>query len=328
LPIRAPRRKSRIVVEIMPERLSTRAAFTNALPELAVRHGVLVVDTDTGSIQPTPEMAYLNVGIAENAAIGLAAGAEHHGWRVMVCTFAAFSVSRAFEFIKLDIAYPRRRVCIVGTHGGASGGWLGPTHHCTEDLALMNSLPGMRVVVPADAYQAVSLLEQCLEYDGPTYLRLGRKDSPVFGGLAEPKLGVPQQVRSGRDVALVATGPEMLAIACAVADGLDDAGHSSQVINAHTVDPESAPAIEALIADECRWLLTLEEAWTSGGMGAQVAAAAGGRGIGWLPIGVTDFLPPSSYPDLLEQSGLTSDSVLRRALNYIAESKLRQGAPT
>lgn len=313
------------MIEIKPERLSTRAAFTDALPELAVRHNVLVVDTDTGSIKPTPTMEYLNVGIAENAAIGLAAGAEQHGWRAMVCTFAAFSVSRAFEFIKLDIAYPRRRVCIVGTHGGASGGWLGPTHHCTEDLALMNSLPGMRVVVPADAHQVVSLLEQCLEYDGPTYLRLGRKDSPVFEGLAEPELGVPQQVRAGQDIALVATGPEMLATACEVADGLGEAGYSTQVINAHTVDRESARAIDPLIADECRWLITLEEAWTSGGMGAQVAAAVGARGIQWLPIGVTDFLPPRSHSELLEESGLTSDSVLRRALEFIAGSKLREG---
>lgn len=313
------------MVEIRPERLSTRAAFTAALPELAVRHNVLVIDTDTGSIKATPEMEYLNVGIAENAAIGLAAGAEHHGWRVMVCTFAAFSVSRAFEFIKLDIAYPRRRVCIVGTHGGASGGWLGPTHHCTEDLALMNSLPGMRVVVPADAHQAVSLLEQCLEYDGPTYLRLGRKDSPVFEGLPEPELGVPQEVRAGRDIALVATGPEMLATVWEVADGLGEAGYSTQVINVHTVDPESARAVEAMIADECRWLVTVEEAWTSGGMGAQVASAVGARGINWLPIGVTDFLPPRSHSDLLEESGLTSDSVFRRALEFIAGSKLREG---
>ncbi|MEU4744963.1 transketolase C-terminal domain-containing protein [Actinosynnema sp. NPDC023658] len=313
------------MVEIGSERLSTRVAFTDALPGLAVRHNVLVVDTDTGSVKPTPEMEYLNVGIAENAAIGLAAGAQHHGWRALVCTFAAFSVSRAFEFIKLDIAYPRRRVCIVGTHGGASGGWLGPTHHCAEDLALMNSLPGMRVVVPADAHQAVSLLEQCLQYDGPTYLRLGRKDSPVFEGLPEPELGRPQEVRAGDDVALVATGPEMLATACHVADGLEGAGYRAQVINAHSVDPESARAVDGIIGGECRWLVTLEEAFTSGGMGAQVASAVGARGLRWLPVGVTDFLPPGAHADLLEASELTSDSVLRRVLEFVAGSKSREG---
>ncbi|WP_052441172.1 transketolase family protein [Streptacidiphilus anmyonensis] len=300
------------------ERVSTRTAFAEALPELAVRHNVLVVDTDTGSIKPTPEMDYLNVGIAENAAVGLAAGAEHCGRRALVCTFAAFSVSRAFEFIKLDIAYPRRRVCIVGTHGGASGGWLGPTHHATEDLALMNALPNMRVVVPADAVQAVSLLEQCLTHDGPTYLRLGRKGSPVFAGLPAPRLGVPQQVRPGRDIALVATGPEILATALEVAQGLAEAGYSAQVVNVHTVDPDSAGAVARALAPECRWLVTLEEAWTSGGMGAQVAAAAGARGIPWLPIGVTGFLPPDSHASLLEAGGLTTGSVLRRVLDFVA----------
>ncbi|MCX5144107.1 MULTISPECIES: transketolase family protein [unclassified Streptomyces] len=307
--------------EITPERVSTRAVFADALPELAVRHNVLVVDTDTGSIKPTPEMDYLNVGIAENAAIGLAAGAEHCGRRALVCTFAAFSVSRAFEFIKLDIAYPRRRVCIVGTHGGASGGWLGPTHHATEDLALMNALPHMRVVVPADARQAVALLEQCLEYDGPAYLRLGRKASPVFADLPAPELGIPQEVRPGSDIALVATGPEILATALEVAQGLAGAGYSAQVINVHTVDPESAGAAGRAVSEQCRWLVTLEEAWTSGGMGAQVAAAAGARGIPWLPVGVTGFLPPGSHTSLLEASGLTTESVLRQVLSFVTHPK-------
>ncbi|MFD9062365.1 transketolase family protein [Kitasatospora purpeofusca] len=305
------------MAETAPEPMSTRAAFADALPELAARHNVLVVDTDTGSVKPAPGMDYLNVGIAENAAVGLAAGAEHCGRRALVCTFAAFSVSRAFEFIKLDIAYPRRRVCVVGTHGGASGGWLGPTHHATEDLALMNALPNMRVVVPADARQAVSLLGQCLEYDGPTYLRLGRKDSPVFAGLPEPELGLPQEVRPGRDLALVATGPEILATALEVAQGLAAAGYDAQVINAHTVDPEAALAVGRAVAADCRWLVTLEEAWTSGGMGAQVASALGARGIRWLPVGVPGFLPPGSHGDLLEDSGLTAAAVLRRVLEFL-----------
>ncbi|MFD5141795.1 transketolase family protein [Streptomyces sp. NPDC058401] len=309
------------MLEIAAERVSTRAAFTDALPELAVRHDVLVVDTDTGSIRPTAAMDYLNVGIAENVAIGLAAGAERWGRRALVCTFAAFSVSRAYEFIKVDIAYPRRRVCIVGTHAGASGGWLGPTHHATEDLALMNALPNMRVVVPADAHQAVSLLEQCLEYDGPTYLRLGRKDSPVFAGLPAPELGIPQEVRPGRDVALVATGPEVLAVALEVADRLADEGYGAQVVNVHTVDPESADAVGRTLARTCRWMVTLEEAWTSGGMGAQVAAAVGSRGIPWLPIGVNGFLPPGTHASLLEESGLTTESVFSRVLKFITESQ-------
>jgi transketolase len=306
------------MLETRPEPVSTRTAFSDALSQYAVLHDVLVIDTDTGSIKPTAEMEYLNIGIAESAAIGLAAGAEHRGQRALVCTFAAFSVSRAFEFIKLNIAYPRRRVCIVGTHGGASGGWLGPTHHCTEDLALMNALPHMRVVVPADAAQTVSLLGQCLEYDGPTYLRLGRKASPVFAGLPEPVLGLPQEVRAGHDVALVATGPEVLATALDVAQRLAEAGLSTQVINLHTVDAESVGAIGGVIA-ECRWLVTLEEAWTSGGMGAQVASAVGARGIPWLPIGVTGFLPPGSHPTLLEASGLTADSVLRQVQAFVAD---------
>lgn len=181
----------------------------------------------------------------------------------------------------------------------------------------MNALPNMRVVVPADARQAVSLLEQCLEYDGPTYLRLGRKASPVFAGLPEPELGVPQVVRAGRDIALVATGPEMLATALEVARGLADAGYGAQVVNVHTVDPESAGAVGRVIAAECRWMVTLEEAWTSGGMGAQVAAAAGARGIPWLPIGVTGFLPPDGHGSLLEASGLTTESVLRHVLEFV-----------
>jgi transketolase len=139
----------------------------------------------------------------------------------------------------------------------------------------------------------------------------------VFEGLPEPELGIPQEVRPGRDITLVATGPEILATALDVAQGLAEAGYSAQVINVHTVDPGAADAVGRAIAAECRWMVTLEEAWTSGGMGAQVAAAVGARGIRWLPIGVTGFLPPDSHASLLAASGLTTDSVLRRVLTFV-----------
>src|SRR6185437_246503 len=140
---------------------------------------VVCVDTDTGLFTGTdfgPAAGrYLDLGIAEHTAMAAAAAMARAGWVPFVNTMSTFAGTRALESVKINIAYNELPVRIFATHGGVAAGHLGFTHFALEDLAVMRALPGMAVVVPADASATASVVEQSAAIGGPLYVRLGRK---------------------------------------------------------------------------------------------------------------------------------------------------------
>src|SRR5258708_991432 len=167
---------------------------------MATHDRLICLDTDTGlftSVDFGPAARrYVNVGIAEQNVMGMAAGLAASGWVPFVNTMAAFASTRALESVKIDIAYNKLPVRIAATHGGLSAGHLGPSHHCLEDLAIMRAMPGMTVLVPGDAAQTEALVAQTLDLSGPAYLRLGRSPTPPLPDEAGmPLLGRLQQLR-------------------------------------------------------------------------------------------------------------------------------------
>lgn len=292
---------------------STREVLAEPLNQIGARHGVLVVDTDTGSIKRPDGFDYVNVGIAECAAVGVSAGAAASGRRVVLCAFSAFAAGRAYEFIKLDIAYPNRPVCIAATHGGASGGWLGPTHHALEDTIVMGSLPNMVVLVPADLDQAADLLDQALSHDGPTYLRLGRKDSPALPtDLPRARLGLPIQVRAGAELTLVVSGPELVAAAVEAADALAEA-IDVQIVLVHSIAPDFAEALAGLIPDSSSRVLSVEESWPGGPLERLSRLAVGDRpGTTVEAMQVSGFQEPSTHADILAANNLDAEGIVQR----------------
>ena len=317
------------------EQVATRQAYRQELLALvAADPRVICVDTDTGLFTGADAQAcgarYLQLGIAEHTAMGVAAALAAAGWRPFVNTMATFAATRALEAVKVNIAYNALPVRIVGTHGGVTAGHLGPTHYALEDLAIMRALPNMTVVVPADASATASLITQTMAIDGPVYVRLGRKPTPVLpDGLEPPRIGAIQPLREGDDIVIVCCGPHPVLASLAAADELGRAGIRAGVLNAHTLKPFDADALLPRAA-AAALVVTVEEHRTNGGLGGMVAETLAERmPRRMLRIGLPDVLAPvSGSPDhILELHGLQPREIVARIRDAL-ETVLPIGSPS
>ena len=234
----------------------TRLAFGQALLELASREPrTVVVSADTQDllgIRPYIERhrdCFIELGIAEQNAIGVASGLATTGLRPYVCAYAPFITARSMEQVRNDVAYANQRVVIGAAASGISLGVAGGTHHALEDLALMRSLPNMTVIVPADVDEAYQATLATLDIDGPVYLRLGGRveDPPVSDPLQPFRLGRAVQLRPGKDVAVIACGA-LVEMAVRASDTLKQEGIGVRVLNMHTIKPFDRDAVLAAAA--------------------------------------------------------------------------------
>jgi transketolase len=213
---------------------------------------------------------YTNVGVCEQAMVGIAAGLALSGKRVVLYSIANFPTLRCLEQLRNDVCYHNLPVTVIAVGGGLAYGSQGYTHHGVEDLGIMAMLPNMAVTCPADPHEAEALLPQLLERRGPAYLRLGRAGEPVLHGAAtEVPLGQSVMLRQGSDIALLATGP-ILGRTLKAADELAARGISASVVSFPTVTPLDNTMLHSLAASH-RAVLTIEEHGTQGGFGSRVA---------------------------------------------------------
>ena len=306
--------------------LSPLEHFGRTLVAMGMEHDdLVVVDPDLSASTKTSYFAerfpdrFINVGISEQDMIGVAAGLAASGKIPIACGYAIFTAGRAWEQIANSVARPNLNVKIVATHSGLSPYADGDSHQNIGDVALMRVLPNMRVVVPADAIEAVKALEALVLSQGPAYLRLGRGATPkVYEETSEFTLGKASPVRDGTDVAIIANGI-MVALAMEGADGLGDEGVDARVIDMHTVKPIDADCIlEA--AKDTGAIVTAEEHSVMGGLGGAVSEVLSQN----LPtpvqmVGIRDRFGESSrdYRSLLAKHGLTAEGVseaVRRVL--------------
>lgn len=308
---------------------ATREAYRETLLSLLDRRpDVMVLDTDTGLFSADQMEAaceqYLNLGIAEHNLMGIAAGMAACGRMPFVNTMATFAATRALEHIKIDIAYNRLPVRIMATHGGLASGHLGPTHQALEDLAVLRVLPGMTVVVPADAAATEAFVEQSLDLPGPLYVRLGRKPSPALPeGMPAPIIGKAQTLREGDDVVLACCGPYPVLACLAAADVLAQQGIEATVLNLHTLRPFDAEALIAA-ARPASLVVTVEEHWRSGGLGGAVTEALAEA----APTKVVRLGVPDRFVDevgnqehLVAHYDLTAERVVRTVLSETIKRK-------
>ena len=279
---------------------------------------VCVITADVGnSTRLAPFRAafpdrYFNVGIAEQAMIGVAAGLAAAGLRPIVSAYAQFATMRAAEFVRNDIAYNRQPVIILGTLAGTSFGQAGATHHSMEDVGLMRSFPGMTVVVPCDGLATGDALRAALREPGPVYIRAGRGMEPAVDAArtAPFVIGRAIELRAGRDAVVIANGP-CVHHALTAADRFARAGASVGVLDVHTVKPLDEAAILAA-ATETRRIVVVEDHGVIGGLGSAVAdvIARSGRGVGFRQLGHRDrFYGPAVPDDLLAQAGIDADGI-------------------
>ena len=256
----------------------SRLAFGLAVTELGRRdERVVAVSADTldliglrGLIEHAPARV-IDVGIAEQNAMGVGAGLATSGLRPFVCGYAPFITARSMEQIRNEVAYANQRVVIGAAASGISLGVSGGTHHALEDLALMRSLPNMTVVVPADAHEAWHATLATEGIDGPAYIRLGGRvpEPPVTPVDALFRLGRAACLAEGSDVAVIACGA-LVAPAVDAAKELAEQGVGARVLNMSTIKPLDEDAILAA-AEETRGIVTAEEHHLTGGLGGAVA---------------------------------------------------------
>jgi transketolase len=202
--------------------------------------------------------------------MGISAGMAMSGKIVFAYSIGNFPTLRCFEQIRNDVCYHEANVTVVTVGGGFSYGALGPSHHATEDLALMRVLPNMTVVAPGDPIEAAAATKALVEQPGPGYLRLGRAGEPVVhAGPIDFKLGKAVLVRDGADATLISTGG-MLPTTVAVADALASTGINVRVLSMHTIKPIDTDAI-ADAARDTGAIVTIEEHSVLGGLGGAVA---------------------------------------------------------
>jgi transketolase len=266
------------------------------------------------------------VGISEQDMIGIAAGLAASGKTPVACGFAIFVSGRAWEQVANSVARPGLNVKIVGTHGGLSPCADGASHQAIVDVALMRALPNMRVIVPADAYEAVQALKALVDWHGPAYLRLGRGDSPVVYDVeCDLAIGEANTLREGADATIIANGV-MVSRALQAAELLTTDSIDVKVVDMHTIKPLDKDAIEN-VAKETGAIVTAEEHSIIGGLGSAVAETlAEVRPTPMSRVGVRDRFGESSrsYDDLMQKLGLTSETIadaVREAISRRNERK-------
>ncbi len=259
---------------------------------------------------------FFSVGIAEQNAVGIAAGLALSGRVPVFSTYGVFAALRTTDFIRISVCYNNLHVIIGGAHAGISVGPDGATHQALEDIAVMRVLPNMTVLSPADATQARLLTEKAInELKGPVYIRFGREPVPDFT-LPEMELsiGKGQTLKEGNDLSIVATG-HMLWEALQAAYSLEKKGIQARVINLHTIKPIDE---EILVnaARETGKILTVEEHQVYGGLGSAVAEViAQHHPVKMKIMGFPDqFGESGSADELLQKYGLTAENIERECL--------------
>ena len=257
--------------------ISCRHSFTQTLTEAARadRDGVAVTSDARGSVTLDKFAAelpaqFVEVGIAEQNAVGVAAGLSSAGKKVFVCGPACFYVARSLEQIKVDVAYSKNPVKVVGVSGGVAYGALGATHHSLHDIAVLRAFPGMHVVLPCDVRQTRALTQQLVNHPYPAYMRMGRNAVPdVYEEDHEFPIGGSYELISGNDITIIGDG-ETVYHCLEAGRKLQAEGIGARVIDMYSLAPIDREAV-LRAAKETGLILTVEEHSIHGGLGSAVA---------------------------------------------------------
>ena len=256
---------------------------------------------------------FLNVGVAEQNLISVAAGLAMAGKKVFTYSISTFVAMRPYEQIRNDICYQNLPVCIVGGGSAFSYSTFGCTHFALEDVALMRILPNMVVAVPGDPAEVRAIVRGVYARNGPSYIRIAKRGEPVVNSVnAEIVLGRSIEIRTGNDVAILVCGRQ-LPNAIEAASMLGKLKIGCRVLSFHTVKPLDKSAI-LKAARETRGLVTVEEHFLAGGFGSAVAEilADSNMSIPFVRMGVTDEFPMGvgSQNYFLGRYGLTPEGIV------------------
>lgn len=296
---------------------SNRVEYGDTLVELAAERPELVVlDADvaksTGTIQfkaAYPDR-FVNVGIAEQNMIGMAAGLATCGKLPFLATFGVFSSMRAVEQLRNAVCYPNLNVKVAGTHSGLETGEDGATHQSVEDISIIRSIPNIRLLVPASPIATHALTRLAAEIEGPFYLRFGKADAvELYEAGEEFPLGGSKQLVDGTDATILAIG-NMVEVAVDAAKLLAEEGIKVRVLDMYSLKPFDEEAVMKA-AMETKALVTLEDHSIVGGLGGLVSETIAGKVcVPLVKLGVKDVFGRSgTKSELFELFGFTPKAV-------------------
>lgn len=301
-----------------------------AICDVLVKHAktdkdIVVLCSDSrGSASLTPftkefPEQFVEVGIAEQDLVGIAAGLASCGKKTFAASPASFISTRSYEQAKVDVAYSNTNVTLIGISGGISYGALGMSHHSAQDIAAMASIPNMRVYIPSDRHQTKYLVEALLEDKKPAYIRVGR--NPVEDIYEEENVPFVMDratvIQEGTDVAIIACG-EMVSPSIEAAEILKKRGVSAAVIDMYCVKPLDTEAI-VKAATKAKAVITVEEHSPFGGLGSMVCQVVSQR----CPKKVINLALPDApvitgtSKEVFDYYGLNAEGIARKAEELI-----------
>jgi len=303
-----------------------RDAYLSALYYLAGKNkNVLALISDNGAIvydkfRKDFPLQYFNYGISEANMVASAAGLASCGKIPFAYTITNFLTMRAFEFIRNDVCLQKMNVKLVGTGAGFSYSTLGPTHHGTEDIALMRVLPNITIISPASPKETYEAALACARHDGPVYLRLGTsREAEIYHKDYNFTLGKGVILKEGTDAVIILTGSiasDALEASCL----LEKENISVKLINIHTIKPIDSELIVSSARDTGA-VITLEEHNVNGGLGSAVAETLLENGCApvFIRMGLVDFCKGyGTKPEIKSLNGLSAEHIAAKVKEAIS----------
>lgn len=311
----------------MKEFISMRKAYGETLVELGRQNpDVFALSADVSNsdfsymFASTFPERFINVGIAEQCLVDVAAGLAYSGKIPFANTFAFLFATRALEMVRTHLCYGHANVKLMAAYAGLSDSFDGPTHHAITDMAIMRSLPGMTIVVPSDTTAVARFLPQVAAWKGPVYFRLNRNDVPrLFGEEYSPTIGRAVPLREGKDVTILCCGI-MVSKSLEAAELLQKKGIDAQVVEVHTIKPLDEEAILAF-AKVTGAVVTAEEHSIIGGLGGAVAETLSTAcPVPLRRVGIHDrFAETGGYDELLDSYGLAVKDIVDAATDVVKQ---------
>lgn len=309
-----------------PEMRRTREGFGHGLvdlgesrPDVVVLVGDLRESTNVSYFAERFPERFIEVGIAEQNMMCVAAGLAAVGKIPYLATYGAFASCRSADQMRVTVAYTDLPVKIGGAHGGISVGPDGATHQAMEEIAIVRAIPNMRLIVPCDYWETRKATVAAADDRHPYYIRFGREAVPVTTGPDSPfTIGMANQLREGRDLAILACGVMVYESLVAAAE-LASRGIEARVLNIHTLKPIDREAI-ARAARECGAIVTAEEHQIHGGLGGAVAeVVVRSHPVPMEFVAVHDRFGQSGKPEeLMAAFGIKAPDVVRAAEAVLA----------
>lgn len=305
--------------------IACRKSFTDTLLQLAKNDkDIVAVTSDARGSVTLGDFAnelpgqFVECGIAEQDAVGISAGLAHSGKKVFVCGPACFYVARSLEQVKVDLAYSRNPVKILGVSGGVAYGALGATHHSLHDIAALRTFPGMNIVLPCDARQTAKLVKELVDYPHPVYVRVGRAAVPdVYeDDNFTFRLGKANMLQDGNQLTIIAAG-ETVYHALQAGRQLAAQGISTRVLDMSSIKPCDTEAVLKAARDTGR-IITVEEHSMFGGLGAMVTEILSENPVPVRIIGIPDEdVVHGSNKEIFHHYGLDAEGIVKSALSFV-----------